>query len=519
MALPPHLDLPAASPFRPAAGSLSEPETGAHMGPVRAWYARLPLSTRLVSLVMIVLMVGLGTAAILTTTLLRSYLIAQVDRDLSTTYSSIATQLINDQSQTSNLLPSDYYLAYRQLNGLVTPWIQKETAQERGIPDLSIYLSGPLHQVAQPPDTPFTVKAVVTDTQWRVIAREVANLDGQRVGEVFVALPLTHSLAVIDQIQRVLFLSALFITVCAGAVGTFAVRQSLRPLAAIERTAAAIAQGDLTRRVPSAPVTTEVGSLARSLNTMLAQIEQAFADREASEVRMRQFVSDASHELRTPLATIRGYGELYRMGALRAPDEMDDTMRRIEDSATRMGALVEDLLHLARLDEGRKLRIEPVDVKILAVDAASDLNALDPTRRIKVVGLTTDHPQQQPVLALGDEDRLHQVMSNLIGNIARHTPSGTPVEIAIGTAADPATGAPRVVLEVRDHGEGISPEHRDKIFERFYRIDSSRNRASGGSGLGLAIVAAILAAHGGTARMSDTAGGGLTVRLELPAAP
>lgn len=464
---------------------------------------------------MMVLLLGLGTASILTTTLVKSYLINQIDRDLSTTYSTIAGQVLNDQSQESDLLPSDYYLALRQVNGVVRNWVQTETSLTRGVPELSAYLSRVNGEFQQAPTTAFTTDAVVTETQWRVLVREVWAADGGLVGEVFVALPLTDSLAIVAQIQRVLVLSAILITLLGGIVGSYAVRQALRPLANIERTAAAIAQGDLTRRVPPAPPTTEVGSLALSLNTMLSQIEQGFTDREASELRMRRFVSDASHELRTPLATIRGYGELFRMGALQTPEALNDTMKRIEDSATRMGTLVEDLLHLARLDEGRKLRIEEVDLAVLAVDAASDLHALDPSRRVQVRGLDPAHSAAQ-TLVLADEDRLRQVMANLIGNVARHTEPGTPVEILVGLEPGVNGGESRAVLEVRDHGPGISSAHREKIFERFYRVDSSRNRALGGSGLGLAIVWAILESHGGSARVFDTEGGGLSVRIELP---
>lgn len=463
------------------------------------------------SLVMAILLLGLGAASLLTTTLLKTYLINQVDRDLSTTYSTIAGQILNDRGQGNDLLPSDYYLALRELDGTVTPWVQSDTAINRGVPDLSKYLVNLAGTTTQAPSDPFTTDAVITETKWRVLVREVSTTEGTLVGEIFVALPLTDSLAVVAQIQRVLFLSGLAITLCGGITGAIAVRQSLRPLANIERTAAAIAQGDLTRRVTPSPPSTEVGSLAQSLNIMLSQIEQGFAAREASETRMRRFVSDASHELRTPLAAIRGYGELYRMGAIPDAESLDDTMRRIENSATRMGKLVEDLLHLARLDEGRSLRIEPVNLAIMAVDSASDLHALDPSRTVRVLGLD-GVSAVAATTAAADEDRMRQVLANLIGNVARHTEQGTPVEILVGT--DPARNT--AVLEVVDHGRGILPEHREKIFERFYRIDSSRNRASGGSGLGLAIVSAILAAHGGTATILDTPGGGVTVRIELP---
>jgi two-component system OmpR family sensor kinase len=262
-----------------------------------------------------------------------------------------------------------------------------------------------------------------------------------------------------------------------------------------------------------------MGSLATSLNAMLTQIERAFAAQEASEVRMRQFVSDASHELRTPVATIRGYGELYRMGALDTTDKVDDTMLRIEDAARRMGTLVNDLLVLARLDEGRPVAREDVDLVALARDSVQDLHALDPTREVVLVPLLAEAAPDDPagqvpdtLVVEGDSDRLRQVVTNLIGNVARHTPAGTPAEIALGIRQ--ADGV--AVLEVRDHGPGLTEEQGKRIFERFYRADSSRTRESGGSGLGMAIVAAIAGAHGGHVEVSDTPGGGLTVQVALP---
>jgi two-component system OmpR family sensor kinase len=230
---------------------------------------------------------------------------------------------------------------------------------------------------------------------------------------------------------------------------------------------------------------------------------------------MRRFVSDASHELRTPLATIRGYGELYRMGALDTPDKVDDTMGRVEDAARRMGLLVNDLLVLARLDEGRPLRAERVDLVAMADDAAQDLVALDPSRTVRVVGLTSETVPPALVVT-GDGDRLRQVLTNLVGNVARHTPAGSAAELALGTAGEGPLA--RAVVEVRDHGPGVSPEQAARMFERFYRADSSRNRESGGSGLGLAIVAAIVGAHWGHVTTRSPAEGGLVVRVELPLA-
>jgi two-component system OmpR family sensor kinase len=307
------------------------------------------------------------------------------------------------------------------------------------------------------------------------------------------------------------------IVLLGGLTAWVLVERSLRSLRSVEHTAAQIAAGDLTQRVPEAPAGTEMGSLAASLNAMLTQIERAFAAQEASEVRMRQFVSDASHELRTPVATIRGYGELYRMGALDTTDKVDDTMSRIEDAARRMGTLVNDLLVLARLDEGRPVAREDVDLAALARDSVQDLHALDPTREVTVVPLgdgDVDAPGK--LVVEGDTDRLRQVLTNLIGTVVRHTPAGTPAEIALGVPDDPASDG-AAVLEVRDHGPGLTEEQSRRIFERFYRADSSRTRESGGgSGLGMAIVAAIVGTHGGHVEVAQTPGGGLTVRLTLP---
>jgi two-component system, OmpR family, sensor kinase len=318
---------------------------------------------------------------------------------------------------------------------------------------------------------------------------------------------------------RTLSLSGLGIVMLGGLTAWVLVERSLRSLRSVEHTAAQIAAGDLTQRVPEAPAGTEMGSLAASLNAMLTQIERAFAAQEASEVRMRQFVSDASHELRTPVATIRGYGELYRMGALDSTEKVDDTMLRIEDAARRMGTLVNDLLVLARLDEGRPIARADVDLVALARDSVQDLHALDPTREVALVPLDADAAPDDPagqvpdtLVVEGDSDRLRQVVTNLIGNVARHTPAGTPAEVALGVRKDDGVA----VLEVRDHGPGLSVEQGRRIFERFYRADSSRTRESGGSGLGMAIVAAIVGTHGGHVEVTPTDGGGLTVQVTLP---
>ncbi|MFF3065901.1 sensor histidine kinase [Oerskovia sp. NPDC057915] len=479
------------------------------------WFARIPLRTRLVAIIMLLLAAGLGVAAVATSVFVSNYLVRQVDDQLKATATDVATDPESQFSQNAVRLPTDYYILYRWSNGVSQPLSFPRTALRYGVPDIPALSLDEVKRI----DGPFTVPPqqngllVPTDpTQWRVMP-----LLGPDGSTAFVALPLAGIHDTVRFLGWTLAISAVVIALVGGAVAFLAVQGALRPLREIEEAAADIAGGDLTRRIRPAPPSTEVGSLAASLNMMLNHIERAFAASEASEARMRRFVSDASHELRTPLATVRGYGELYRMGALTTPEQMDDTMRRIEDSASRMGTLVNDLLALARLDEGRPIRHEPVNLAALARDSAGDLHALDPTREVRLVGLSGasgDAPRDLTVI--GDEDRLRQVLANLIGNVSQHTPAGTPVEIALGAQAAEGGGPPVGVLEVRDHGPGITPEQAAHVFERFYRADSSRNRASGGSGLGMAIVAAIVGAHHGHISVAPTQGGGLTVHVELP---
>ncbi len=493
--------------------------------PVPSRWSRLdrtPLWARLVAIIVLLLVAGQGIAALATTTVVSNYLVDQVDEQLSRTAQDLANKPFQTFPGSSASMPSDYFVLYRFAGGSEAERRTERTVERYGTPDIPALSEAEIRALD---GEPFTVDSMSsplgapTDpTQWRVIPLTRSTTTGT-VDSAFVALPLTGIHETVKFLGQVLAVSALGIALIGGAVAFLAVQRALRPLREIEETAAGIAAGDLARRVRPAPPTTEVGSLAASLNAMLAQIEQAFAAQEASEERMRRFVSDASHELRTPLATVRGYGELYRMGALDTPEKVDDTMGRIEDSATRMGTLVNDLLALARLDEGRPVRHEPVDLLALARDSAQDLHALDPEREVTVTG--PDGGPPAPVRVTGDEDRLRQVLANLIGNVARHTPAGSPVEIVVGDGTEEGRGADDegfAVLQVRDHGPGVSAEQASRIFERFYRADSSRNRSSGGSGLGLAIVAAIVGAHQGKVSVEATDGGGLTVSVRLPRA-
>lgn len=258
---------------------------------------------------------------------------------------------------------------------------------------------------------------------------------------------------------------------------------------------------------------TEIGRLSASLNTMLGQLERAFADRAASETRMRNFVSDVSHELRTPLFGIKGFTELYRMGALTDRADVDTTMQRIEQEASSTAALTDDLLLLAQLDEAPEAQLEPapMDLRTLANDARHDLRALDPSRPVELTGPGGGPPGPAPVS--GDEARLRQVVSNLVGNAVTHTPPGTPVRIGVGTSGD------RAVLEIADQGPGMTPDQASRVFDRFYRADRSRDRSGGANaGLGLAIALSLTQAHGGTVELETSLGQGATFRLSLPLA-
>jgi two-component system OmpR family sensor kinase len=492
--------------------------------PVRNVWVRTPLRTRLVGIITALLAAGLLIAGLTTATLLERFLVGQVDERLATEARYLAERQVQsllrgDAADDGSLLPTDYALVVTDVTGGRKTIGRDPTYEAYGVPSLPDLTPAEARRRAL---EPFDVRSSRPGSSWRVVTFPVSNF-GEDVATVSVGLPLGDIERTVRGITLLLLTSGLGIIVLGALAGSWAVRRALRPLQEIESTAASIAAGDLSRRVPAAPASTEVGRLGDALNGMLTQIESAFADRTVSEARMRRFVADASHELRTPLAAIRGYGELYRMGALTEKEQVDDTFRRVEESATRMGGLVEDLLALARLDDGRPMRHDDVDLAVLAADALSDLHALDPSRATALLAL--DGGTLRSCVVAGDERMLRQVVSNLVGNVVQHTPAGTPVELSVGVRAHPPGGAEHGVLEVRDHGPGIDPEHAARVFERFYRVDASRTRGSttgggtgGGAGLGMAIVAAIVAAHRGDVGLEQTPGGGTTVCVSLPLA-
>ena len=338
------------------------------------------------------------------------------------------------------------------------------------------------------------------DARYRVVA---SRDRGGRIAVV--AIPLRD----VDQrLNRLVVVEGLVIVgvlLLLAAVAWILVRIGLLPLDRIGHTASRIAGGDLSHRVAGADARTEVGRVGLALNAMLDRLERAFAERQASEDRLRQFIADASHELRTPLASIRGYAELFRMGAASEPADVEKSMRRIEDEAARMGVLVEDLLTLARLDEVADAPHAEVDLAELARDAADDARATAPGRTIAVTGDT-------PAVVLGDAHQLRQVLGNLLRNALVHTPAESPVEVSVS-----ADGAD-VRLEVRDHGPGLPTDDPNALFERFWRAEGGRERGKSGAGLGLAIVAGIVGGHGGRVTAANADGGGAAFVVTLPAA-
>lgn len=490
----------------------------------------MTLRTRLIATLVVLTAVAMVALAAVTYTSQRSALLDQVDAQLQSSIGGVARQLeiVNEGGAVGLLrtpgvvprppggpggarpgrrgpapnLPPGTYGELRGADGRrvgvpLTP-TREYGGESSAAPDLPETLE---------PGPPFTADAQGDDDlRYRVLVSAPPGAGGALVA----AVPLTD---VDDTLQSLVRTEALVIAAALLLLTGLAwalVRIGLRPLDRMADTAGAIAAGDLDRRIDDADPRTEVGRLGSALNGMLGRLERAFAEREASEGRLRQFLSDASHELRTPLASIRGYAELFRVGVVREPADLARAMGRIEDEATRMGRLVEDLLTLARLDEAPDAPQAEVDVATLVDDAVRDARATDPDRPISA---ETDGP----AVVWGDEAGLRQVLANLTRNALVHTPPGTPVTVAAAHDGD------HVRLVVRDDGEGLPTDDPDALFGRFWRAEGGRARGRDGAGLGLAIVAAVVAAHGGTVTARNLAhdegasGAEFTVRLPLAA--
>ncbi|RIJ17650.1 sensor histidine kinase [Clavibacter nebraskensis] len=552
------------------------------------------LRTKITSVTVLLLLLGLLVSGAGTMYLLRQQMVSQLDAQLRVTITQLPKVLNTDATMPDTFTQDDvatadpaWFVVLLDAQGdvLADNWTG-DSAEHPRVFGLDLARASQINNEI----------VVFSDNSgkkaWHGIVRvsQNASPDAMEYSTLVVARPLEQ---VDDLVATYIVIFASFglaVVVLGAAVTRMLVTSTFGPLREVERTAAAIAGGDFSQRLGGATPNTEVGRLNRSLNMMLSRIDRAFADRAKTIDQMRRFVGDASHELRTPLVSVRGYAELYRMGALQTPEDVSQAMERIEKEAIRMGGLVEDLLELARLDETKPLQLAPVDLYPIARDAALDAMASSQTRTVTAlppvlvnpVGPILDadglEPTQElssdpqrgtggasgsdatgpiafagatlsrfrarrsrrpgdtatdalapvrpgdddaPVPAEGfamvqaEENKIRQVVTNLIGNAVRFTPAGSPIELA--TVVDEAAREARI--EVRDHGDGVPPQIREKIFQRFWRADTSRTRETGGSGLGLAIVSAIVAAHRGRVDVVETEGGGATFRVILPLLP
>ncbi|MFF4773753.1 sensor histidine kinase [Microtetraspora fusca] len=469
------------------------------------WSDRTPLRIKLIAAMLALVAVALAVIGVGSVSMLSGYLVDRVDAQLDMVVHDVGRQMKRKPVELVRLrTPPDGWIAVYDHEGTLIA-----TQAGMSVEDIP----GP-RSPAHDTDVPQTVPARSGSGTWRVrVVREPES------GSALVAIDLASVRQITTRLALIELLGSLLVMAVLVVVGIVTVRRSLRPLAEIERTAEAIAGGDLSSRVPDRHPRTEVGRLSRSLNGMLSQIEAAFQAKASSEAaareseeRMRRFVADASHELRTPLTSIRGFAEFHR----RVPgNDTGRLMRRIEDEAARMGLLVDDLLLLARLDQQRPLQEHPVDLLAIAADAVYDARILAPDRDISLL-VESDIA----LIVEGDEVRLRQVVGNLMNNAMTHTPPGTPVTVRVGTAGE------RAVVEVADKGPGMTAEQAERVFERFYRADLSRARkddaamrAAGGSGLGLSIVSAIVRAHGGRVTVETAPGAGAAFRVVLPLTP
>lgn len=578
---------------QPSADPQNTQKDGGQPRPQRVpWHRRIgrkvqaiPLSTKLVTCIIVLLTIGTIGISFSIRTLVGNYLLQKTDTQLVNQAQMIFNSMDSLDSTTSEdgrSLVNTYYVEvrdseYKRTGAGSVPMLREGVVSEPSLPS-----DGSIDGVTL--GEPFTTQAVVhvttsrvpdhaimqaAQSPWRVVAlpwsEKTKTGQVKDSGVVFIGLSLSDQIDTSNTLTRFCAMVGIAVVLIGAILGTIVVQSTLAPLKRIEKTAAKIAAGDLSQRVPDLPENTEVGSLSMSLNTMLTRIEESFHAQEETTEKMKRFVSDASHELRTPLAAIHGYAELYKMqrdmpGAL---ERADESIEHIEASSARMTVLVEDLLSLARLDEGRGIDITQ-QVKLTSVvnDAADDLHALDPDRGItcgQVVlqaGSDMEHPSRlafQPgtmpdITLTGDASRLRQVATNIVGNIHRYTPADSPVEVSMGVL--PASISPEslsrmpsneqslhhfieaievgqsmqvgmnyAIVRFSDHGPGVPADARSKIFERFYTADPSRARQKGGTGLGMAIAQSVVKAHHGFICASGSDGTGLTLTVVLPVAP
>jgi two-component system OmpR family sensor kinase len=461
--------------------------------------SRLSLRARLVLGVIALATVGLAAADVATYASLRSFLLARTDETLADLRRGAEHDLESgcshhDRRAPPGGSPSDFF-QLRSADGTAVCALQvagypgSETASPPKLPE-TITIDGGSRE--------FTVPAENGDGRYRVSAAWEGD-------SIIVAATLLDDVdATLNRLLLIMVLVTTLVLASLAWLGLWVVRMGLRPLDAIEATAAAIAGGDLSRRVERAEPHSEVGRLGIALNAMLAQIETAFRAKDASERKLRRFVADASHELRTPLSAVRAYAELFTRGADRRPDDLARSMKGITRESERMSVLVDDLLLLARLDEGRPLEREPVQLENVVREAVDTARAVEPDRPIDL--------EVDKARVVGDHGRLRQIVDNLLANVRMHTPAASPVHVRL------ARNDGQAWIEIEDSGPGMEPGEVERVFERFYRSDDSRSRRTGGVGLGLSIVSAVARAHGGNVNASSRPGAGATFRITLPLA-
>lgn len=455
------------------------------------------------------LLVGIFAVAavlIVTNTVLsstfHSFLLARVDNQLG----QVASRTLRDERfrgplRVDQQTVTEYYIAFADVHtGRIEYLRSPLDPPDKPLPNVRpAHLQRAVHSPA--PTDVFTVSATSGEDSWRVLLID----DPRATGRLNIVGSSLHELdTTVARIRTVQLAATLAVLAALGIVAWWVVRLGVDPIESMAKTADAIAAGDLSHRVTHTDERTEAGRLGVALNSMLSGIQEAFTALEQSEARVRRFAADASHELRTPLTSIQGYTELWRAGGLQSKAELAEAMRRMEQEAKRMGALVEDLLLLARLDQRRPLERRPVRLDVIAADSVRDARAVEPARPIEL------HASDE-ITVEGDEMRLRQVVANLLANARVHTPAGTPVRVAVAQR----DGVARI--EVADEGPGMEPAIASRVFERFFRADASRARAAGGSGLGLSIVAAIAEAHGGSASVESKPGAGSRFFVDLPA--
>ena len=473
------------------------------------------LRNRLILSMLVLATIAIGASDFAATSSLRSFLISQADTQLNEVVQTsmlrldragIASEASTEDDDKNTLrplrplggVPTTTAVTLLDLEGNLVGQVGGQFANS--IDTKEFHKLTPAEVVLRK-GKPFTIPGADGQPDIRAIARILPS----GIGTVVISVALDSVDRTLKGLRGIFLIISLIVLLIIGFVARSLIKLSLKPLSKIEDTSAAIADGDLSARLPEVNSNTEVGRLTGSLNTMLSRIEESFVIRRESESKLRRFVADASHELRTPLTAIRGFAELHRQGAVVGEEKTKELISRIEKESIRMSSLVEDLLLLARLDQSRELTIDPVDINHLVNEAVASARAASPGYEITVSTANDE------VFVLGDSMRIHQAVSNLLANARTHTPVGTKISVDI------LQNESDVQISVSDDGHGLSQEDQTRIFERFFRADPSRARVSGeGSGLGLAIVDAVMKAHNGSVEVKSELGKGAIFTLHFP---